>query len=440
MTITHCSHCGTANRSGSNYCNHCGAYLRAESTPPPSEPAPSEATPHTLASAAPPSDAWTGAQPWLQADDIDIDDAEPYADGPVGEPPLRRLVTHLQGLLEPVRIFSAAGEEPVVAEPNAAETAPGPPVAPRYAAEQLRRWRSLMTEEPVLLDNVPPPRLPYLPALRLLWVALLIGGLLLLSFAPPASNLPVQEVAPWPGVAETLAAIDQLPTGAPVLLLWGYDAATAGEMDLLALPLVAHLAQRQSRIMLVSLLPNGPATARRLFAQAAASDQVEPALRMAVAEQQYVESVYLPGGAALPLIGQDLAAGLNILPGVSAANVTQAVALGPALAVLLVAQAEEAQQWLEQTQPLNTLPTVAFASAAADPVLRPYWQSGQLQGLVSGFDGAWAYQSHGDLRLSDENAARIGRQRVHQAWGQVAFLVVIVLGNLAALLGRYGRG
>ena len=28
----------------------------------------------------------------------------------------------------------------------------------------------------------------------------------------------------------------------------------------------------------------------------------------------------------------------------------------------------------------------------ADPILRPYWNSGQLSGLVSGFDGAFSYQ------------------------------------------------
>lgn len=435
MTTIRCPHCGTANRSGSNYCNNCGAFFRAEATEPPqhassTEPAHDATTSVTPGGDAPLTDPLTGSQPWLDANATDEQPSDVAS--PPGEPPPRRLITHVQGLLEPVRIFSEATEEPDLARVA--------PATPSYGADQLRRWRSLMVEEPVLLGSAPPPSLPQLPALRLVWIVALVGGLVLISFLPGSFGIQVQEHAPWPGVVEAFAAIDQLPAGAPVLVFWGYDPATAGEMDLLALPVVAHLAQRQSRIMLVSLLPNGPPTARRLFAQAA-GDQVEPAMRMAVAEQQYVQSVYLPGGgAALPLVGQDLAAGLNVVSGVSAANVTQAVAQGPALAVLLAAQAEDVQQWLEQVQPLNRLPTVAFTSATADPLLRPYLQSGQLQGLVSGFDGAGAYRRFGNLRLADENEARMSRQRTHQTWGQLAFLFVIVLGNLAALFGRGGRG
>ena len=83
--------------------------------------------------------------------------------------------------------------------------------------------------------------------------------------------------------------------------------------------------------------------------------------------------------------------------------------------------AAEAQQalnelWtrLEQAQPLDRLPIVAFTSAAADPVLRPYLESGQLRGLVSGFDGAWAYAQQSGLPLSAANQARLDSQLTRQ--------------------------
>ena len=98
------------------------------------------------------------------------------------------------------------------------------------------------------------------------------------------------------------------------------------------------------------------------------------------------------------------------------------------------------QEWLEQAQPLNELPVVAFTSAAADAPLRPYLESGQLRGLVSGFDGAWAYQQLSSTPLTAQNEARLSRQLPRQTWGHIAILVTILLGNLAALLGRESHG
>ena len=81
-------------------------------------------------------------------------------------------------------------------------------------------------------------------------------------------------------------------------------------------------------------------------------------------------------------------------------------------------------------QPLNKLPVVAFTSAVADPVLRPYFDSEQLRGLVSGFDGAYSYQA---LRLQSSSQGmnpNLIQQVVAQNWGQLALLAVLVMGNL----------
>ncbi|RIK40187.1 MAG: hypothetical protein DCC55_15830 [Chloroflexi bacterium] len=439
MTTIRCPHCGTVNRSGSNFCNNCGAALRDETPPRPStlppfgeEPASTTPPPseETKVDATLPDDELTAEQPWLRPV---ADEEEP---APAGEEvaPSRRLVGSVQGLLEPVRIFGEASDETTLAP----GLAPGAP--PReLGADQLRRLRSLMSEEPVLVERLHWPARSAAPALRLPGIFLLLGLLLLLGFvlAPaPAA----QSAQPWPGVQEAFDTIAALPDGAPVLLLWGYDPATAGELDLLAIPLVAQLTAQRNQAIIVSLLPNGLASARRLFAQVTAPEVEVRPLQLAAADAQIVESAFLPGGAALPLVAQDLATGLNVAPGVSAAGVMAAVAEGPALAILLAAQTEDVQQWLEQAQPLNQLPVVAFTSAAADPLLRPYLESGQLAGLVSGFDGAWAYHQLSGLTLAPPTESRLSRQLSRQSWGQAAFLLALILGNLAALFGREGHG
>jgi hypothetical protein len=152
---------------------------------------------------------------------------------------------------------------------------------------------------------------------------------------------------------------------------------------------------------------------------------------------------YLPGGAAvLPLLGQDTRKGLLGDSGDSddeLPSVRSLLAQMPSLAVVFAAQAEDVQQWLEQVQPLNQTPVIAVASAGADPLLRPYQDSGQLAGLVSGFDGAYAYAHLLRRPLSPEEQQAAERHVAFQNWGHFAALAAILLGNLSALLGRNMR-
>jgi hypothetical protein len=149
----------------------------------------------------------------------------------------------------------------------------------------------------------------------------------------------------------------------------------------------------------------------------------------------YLEGAYLPGGAAaLTLLAQSPQSALIGHTDRTAFLLGPLVTQRPALAIVVAAQAEDVQQWLEQVQPLAPAPVVAFTGAGADPILRPYLASGQLQGLVSGFDGAATYQQ---LRARPLNYTWDGRwlqQLVAQNWGHVALLLILLLGNLRGLL------
>jgi hypothetical protein len=143
------------------------------------------------------------------------------------------------------------------------------------------------------------------------------------------------------------------------------------------------------------------------------------------------EGAFLTGGAAaLPLVAQDLDRALGLAAGADA----------PLLAVVFAAQPEDVQQWLELVQPVNALDVVAVTGAAGDPALRPYLASGQLAGLVAGFDGARAYQSLRDTPLDAPDRARLDLQSGLQSWGGAVLLLVLLLGNLAYYVGRASRG
>ena len=450
-----CPHCGTANRAGSSFCNRCGASLRSELGAPPAGKTPSSpsASPRPTEggeqpvqpgsvgtpgasdkSTQQPSSGQTsssgGDQPWLEPgfageDDVPPEPLEPAEDVDAGvadttEIPVAagRLVSGIQGLIEPIRVATVPGESD--GEPPSGEIA-----GEALDADRLRRVRALMAEEPLLasgsllisLTGAPqagslPPRRQ--ASLWIPWVFLLIGMAVAIPvffqlFRPTGTALA------WPGVIAAYAAIDGLPPQATVQVFWAYDPATAGELDLLAAPIVRHLLDKGANLQVVSLLPNGPATARRLLT--AVHDE-RSQMRRGVGEAAMDPPRFLPGGVmVLPVLGQQ------------SAN----------LAVVFAAQAEDVQAWLEQVAVRNRVPVVAATGAGADPMLRPYLASGQLIGLVSGYDGAASYTALLDELPTRSRERQLQLQLVGQNLATVVFLLLILAGNVAILVtGRRG--
>lgn len=451
MSVIHCPHCGTTNRAGSNFCNRCGANLQSEETQdegngqPGTAPDAAAALPAAAVSTILPVDDFDdapadidrheqGASPRLPPAELPDDEEAASAEPPSLYANTRRLVTGIQGLLDPVQIASELSE-------GTETTASLPSVTPPFTiqADQLRRIRSLLTEDPVLLDAALTPGQPtalrlYFPWLILFLTVAIAVPILLDLFGP------VGTPQSWPGVAEAYAVIDALPADTTVLMLWEYDAATAAELDLVALPLVSHLLTRQIQPLIVSQLPGGPATADRLFTRAVTGLRADTTFHFTVDRELYVNAGYLPGGAALlSFVAQDPNRALvRHSPVAPIAAPLASGTAAPALTLVVAAQAEAVQQWLEQGQPLQERPTVAFTSASADPILRPYLASGQLSGLVSGFDGAFTYQKLRTIHLAVADETLLNQQVILQNWGHFALFLLLLLGNVAAW-GRGGR-
>ncbi|MBW7882553.1 MAG: zinc ribbon domain-containing protein [Caldilineaceae bacterium] len=416
MASVECPHCGTPNRAGSNFCNRCGTDLRGEvhDSLPEGETAPELPEEQGPGSPAPPPSPGAD-QPWLQPDFLGEDDVpfEPEDDEDLDweqmaelPSPAARLISGVQGLLEPIRVATTP--------PEGLPETPLPPVA-GLNVDQLRRVRALMAEEPVVA-SAPARRLPRQPSLWLPWIFLLVGVAVALPvvFGPART---AGEAYSWPGVAPAFQIIDQLQPETPVLIFWAYDPATAGEMDVVAYPVIAHLLDRGVRPAVFSLLPNGPASARRLFLQVQTDRETRAALDSL---RPPVSTRYLPGGVTvMPMLAREPAA----------------------LAVVIAAQTHDVQVWLEQVAPLHGVPVVAATAAGAEPLLRPYLESGQLAGSVTGFDGAAHYSGMGGTTLAISYTDRLRTQFAGQNFGGAALILVIVLGNLAAfVVGRRQDG
>lgn len=429
-----CPHCGAANPETARFCHRCGAGL----------PLPGRATESGAGVDEAPATREQGRDRDAQAQNAGVSQSESeesnspnYWGQPVpvqDQPSLPKLppaqfptdetLEPGQSFLEPVTISGDVVD-------HLTPTLPGSGTAP-LDVDRSRFLRVLMQSEPEFAPSPPAPvwRPPFFRSWWLMaLLAVGVGLPLALSW-----HRPTGQPQTWPGVASAYEALLATSTNTPILVYWAYDPSTAGELDLAALPVVSQLLERGQQSLMVTTLPTGLATARRLYVRAG---QGLPA-RAGVRRSQWLgEGVFLAGGAAaLPFVGENLER--TFASALTNPEILQRMD-APALAIVFAAQADDVQQWLELAQTRNRLPVIAVVGAGADPILRPYLDSGQLVGLVSGFDGAAAFQELRQTPLSPADEREFERQVVGQNWGQVTLLLIILVGNLAALVKRGRR-
>ena len=310
-------------------------------------------------------------------------------------------------------------------------------------AARVRLFDEIVTRSPVAM-----PKVLAKPKARLIdllpwWIVYAI--LILAVTAPLLLGKPLfdRNIEPAPSAKTLYEAVDSLPANAQVLVAVDYDPTTSGEMDIVAQSLVSHLMERQVRIVAVSLLPAGPATAETLVKEGSDS---HPSSYQTGDGRQYVNLGYLPGQAsAVRLLGQSLPDALprdfegrevTALAALSGITSTQSFDL----IVELAAASDTLRWWIEQAGAPYDVPLVAGVSAAVEPVARTYYEteSQQLKGVIGGIPGAASYESlgSGGAGPSPEMAARLDSLLV----GQVLIILVILGGNLIRPRGRAPRG
>jgi hypothetical protein len=438
-----CPHCGTRNPVGSNFCNRCGTALGAESAPPrdPAAPmAPAEAVDAGLGDEGRPP-VEPSPLPPLEADEVDATARDERGVEAADDPTLDALLSAYQppqpdlppAPPEPVRfpdenllggglgyldLVSVSGEMPPPRDED--------PPLPGADSEHWRTLRTLLREEPVLATagGGSTIRQNYRP----IWAALLLVGAALMGILFSSTF--------WPGSPQTLdgaraahAAINALEVDDDVLVIWMADPSTTAELNLVALPVVSNLLEREARSIVVGTRPTSLGSARRLYADAVRGLD-ESAMR-SVVDNWVGGGVFVPGGeAALAMVAGNPSSALLFVP----ARPPQ-----PRLVLVVAANPNDAQEWLEIGWPRLRVPTVAVTPATGDPLLRPYLQSGQLDGLVAGFDGASSYQALRNNALGAAATLKLQRVTNAQNWGALALLLALIAGNLFPLFGRSRR-
>ncbi len=262
---------------------------------------------------------------------------------------------------------------------------------------------------------------------RLVLAVVLIGTIL--AGGSFLDRVAIQPALFPPEVVAAYDAVNALPTDQPILLAADFESAATGELKLTSQILLEHLMRRNLNLASLSINPVGNPILTDLLKHASLSvDGFD-------LESHFVSLGYLPGGASgLNLLSSQPRAALpNSYDVQSAWNtlyLNQVQSLDDFGAVILFCdQPENARAWVEQVQPeLKDTPLIFVVSAQAAPLLQPYFESGQISGILPGLSGSSHYQ-----KMLDQSGASVAHFGAFQA-SLIIIAAGILLGGLYTLI------
>jgi hypothetical protein len=225
------------------------------------------------------------------------------------------------------------------------------------------------------------------------WIAVLLFLAAGLPFASSTHFAPATLLLPSDKGASS-QIIDGLSNNVPVLVAFDYEPALSGEMEAVAAPIMDHLLSKGIPLALVSTSPTGPVLAEHFLKTTSLVN-----VHQYQSGEQYVNLGYLAGGpVGMLYLADSLTSAMPVsvdgnfvwdtgpLQGIQDLSNFAAV-------IILTDNADTGRNWIEQTGPhLGSTPMLMIISAQAEPMIRPYFDSGQLKGLVSGLSDAKVYE------------------------------------------------
>ena len=286
-----------------------------------------------------------------------------------------------------------------------------------------------------------PTRLPSSQLLRWIIAVLLIMAVGLPLVAGSSFNgvgiTPAIKV-PSSDQGASARVIDGLPANSPVLVAFDYDPALSGELEAVAAPVIDRLLSKGNPMAVISTSPTGPILAEHFL-------QTTPLVKnyQYQSGNKYINLGYLAGGPAGILYFADtpteaITTGVNGQPAWSAGPLQNIQKLSDFAAVIILTDnADTGRNWIEQAGPqLGTTPMLMVISAQAEPMIRPYFDSGQLKGLVSGLSEAKIYeQSNQSIDTQDSPGHQFGLDNQYWDSFSVGMLVAELLIAAGVILG-----
>jgi uncharacterized protein (DUF697 family) len=318
----------------------------------------------------------------------------------------------LAGLLGAIQIG------PVIAAPLVVPALPGYTLTKEHR-RKIALLEGIVNAEPVEQDQKS-VRKRRGSSLRL---RLLLAGILLLlvliTLVVPASTEWLQGSTSQPASENALHLYDQvrLAAGTPVLVAFDYTPAMAGELNPIAEVILGQLADNDSPVVTLS--------------QSAAGSEVAAIVAQDIEGLDLEQLGYIPGEAVgLRSLAECLneAGECKNLFGKTLTPEVQDRLAEVALILVLTSDSESLIAWIEQVEAqLEDVVMVAGVTQSLGPVTMPYFNSGQLEGVIEGFPDTVAYERN-LMEIESDNTDRISG---------FTLAVWLVVGLLAAGLLYY---
>jgi hypothetical protein len=224
-----------------------------------------------------------------------------------------------------------------------------------------------------------------------------------------------------------LDVAQNVPEGTPVLVVMDYRPSHAAELEAAAAPIFDQMdLLRHPKLVFISTNEMGAVLTERLLSLPSLKDRYR-------GEGQLTNLGYLPGGelgvrAFLQNPSQTMP--LDVFKNSTASSLQPVSVVQFVAVIVLTDNADSARIWIEQatatTYPLPfSAPMVLITSAQAGPMVRPYYVSNQVKGIVNGLYGAAIFEQN--------NANRPGTARNYwdaYSAGLLFAMITLVLGGL----------
>lgn len=259
-----------------------------------------------------------------------------------------------------------------------------------------------------------PGRRSYSWVIRLIIGVLLITGLSLSLFVVGKTNLPQGNRQPH--TAAILSWAEAQVSGESLLIVFDYSAGFGDELSLVAKPILETVIQANDEVTILSSSVSGSLFSQQLFGEIEGIDGLS-----------MIDLGYFPVAALgayevsnrIPSTWQfiDLPKTSKVIPSDGYDGI-----------LILSDSYEGARSWVEQLSALTPqTPINLLVTAQAGPMLLPYWESGQVTGMVSGLSEA----AEVETVLAKDNPVAI-RWRAYQT-GVFMLIALMMMGVIFGL-------
>lgn len=323
----------------------------------------------------------------------------------------------------------------ISAHPSAIRAQKPPTFSIKLRVTDEQQARVKMMQE-LLADEDKPTPLPTQPIITsqnifrlIVAIALLLPMVWMIISGSQHTSAP--QPGSIPGVVDFTQQIQRLPSGAPVLLAFDYEAGFSGEMNVAITNVITQLINKRAYLTVVATTPSGPPLAESMISN------VYSSLVGKLASYSYVADLgYIPGGT-MGLLGLATSprsllpyslSGYNVWAGAPLNAITSVKDFGAV--IVLTNDPDIARIWIEQIgpqlQPADT-PLLIVTSSQAEPLIRPYYEASpsQVQGMIAGLAGGVAY---------GRSVGNIQQNGVWDAYsvGITVSILIILIGSVSA--------